>query len=372
MTIFEADWICPVSMPPIRNGALAVAGEKIAAVGTEPSAGAQRVSFPGCAIIPGFVNAHAHLELTLLRGYLEDMPFDAWIPRLTAAKYQRLTRHDMLQSARLGVIEMLRAGVTCIGEVMDLGVSWQAMRDFGLRGIAYQETFGPAESQTQDAMAALRKKIEEYRRDESDTLLVGVSPHAPYTVSAKLFRAINEYAQLEGLRLTAHIAESKEEGLFVRHGTGPFADNHRKRGIDVTPAGCSPLAYLDRLGLVRPEMLLIHAVDLDDSDLDILKTRRPAIAHCPKSNAKLAHGIARIADIKNTDIPIGLGTDSVASNNVIDMFEEMRSAIFQQRARTTAMGCIGCLCCVSNGDNRRCRMPGIGKAYRQSRRRQVC
>ena len=169
---------------------------------------------------------------------------------------------------------------------------------------------------------------------KTTTLLAGVSPHAPYTVSAKLFRALNDYAQHEGLRLTTHIAESKEEGLFVRHGTGPFAENHRKRGIDVTPAGCSPLAYLDRLGLVRPEMLLIHAVDLDDADLDILKARRPAIVHCPKSNAKLAHGIARLADMKKTDISIGLGTDSVASNNVIDMFEEMRTAIFQQRSRT--------------------------------------
>jgi cytosine/adenosine deaminase-related metal-dependent hydrolase len=334
MTIFEADWICPVSAPPIRDGALAVEGEKILGVGRERPANAQRVSFPGCAIIPGFVNAHAHLELTVLRGFLEDMPFDSWIPRLTTAKYQQLTRHDMLQSARLGAIEMLRSGVTCVGEVMDLGVAWQAIREFGLRGIAYQEAFGPAQNQAEQAMTGLRKKIEEYRRDENDTVRVGVSPHAPYTVSAKLFGDINEYAQHEGLRLTTHIAESKEEGQFVRSGTGPFAENHRKRGIDVTPAGCSPLAYLDRLGLVRPEMLLIHAVDLNDSDMDILKRRRPAMVHCPKSNAKLAHGIARVTDIKKTDITIGLGTDSVSSNNVIDMFEEMRTAIFQQRART--------------------------------------
>lgn len=334
MTVFEADWICPVSAAPIREGALAVEGERIAGVGRERFANAQRVSFPGCAIIPGFVNAHAHLELTVLRGFLEDMPFASWIPRLVAAKYQQLTLHEMLQSARLGAIEMLRAGVTCVAEVMDLGVSWQAMREFGLRGIAYQEAFGPAESQTEEAMAGLRRKIDEYRREENDTLLAGVSPHAPYTVSAKLFRALNDYAQHEGLRLTTHIAESKEESLFIRHGTGPFAENHRKRGIEVTPAGCSPLAYLDRLGLVRPEMLLIHAVELDDADLDILKARRPAIVHCPKSNAKLAHGIARIADMKKTEINIGLGTDSVASNNVIDMFEEMRTAIFQQRSRT--------------------------------------
>src|SRR4051812_43535497 len=287
MTIYEADWVCPVSTPPIRNGSVAVEGGTIVGVLHENERReVKRLRFPGCAIIPGFVNAHAHLELTVLRGFLEDMPFDSWIPRLTRAKYQQLSRLDLLQSARLGAIEMLRAGVTCVAEVMDLGVSWQAMREFGLRGIAYQEVFGPSEDQTEEAMADLRKKIDDYRRDENDALFVGISPHAPYTVSPKLFRAVNDYAHRERLRLTTHIAESKEEGLFVRHGTGPFAENHRKRGIDVTPAGCSPIAYVDRFGLIRPEMLLIHAVDVEDSDLDILNSRRPAVVHCPKSNAK--------------------------------------------------------------------------------------
>ena len=123
-----------------------------------------RVAFPGCAIIPGFVNAHTHLELTILRGYLDKLPFTDWIPRLTHAKYNVLSRADMLASARLGVVEMLRAGVTCVGEVMDLGTAWEAMREFGLQGIAYQEVFGPAESQAMEAMAGLREKIQTCRR----------------------------------------------------------------------------------------------------------------------------------------------------------------------------------------------------------------
>ena len=335
MTIFEADWICPVSVPPIRNGSLAVADGTIAGVGIEAAAGGDtHIRFPGCALIPGFVNAHAHLELTVMRGFLEDIPFDTWIQRLTRAKYEQLSRDEVIQSARLGAIEMLVAGVTCIGEVMDLGVSWQAMQEFGLQGIAYQEVFGPADAHNDEALAGLQAKINRFRRDETETLRVGVSPHAPYTVSSKLFRNVNDYARREGLRLTTHIAESREEGLFVRNGEGPFAERLRKRGIAVTPAGCSPIAYLDRLGLVHPEMLLIHAVDIDDTDLEILRSKRPAVVHCPKSNAKLAHGIARVTDMKKTGVCIGLGTDGVVSNNVIDMFEEMRSAIFQQRART--------------------------------------
>jgi cytosine/adenosine deaminase-related metal-dependent hydrolase len=333
MTVFQADWICPISSPPIRNGSLTIEGDKI--VGLTPgNETAGSLTFPGCAIIPGFVNAHCHLELTILRGFLENLPFTAWIPRLTNAKYRQLHREELLQSARLGAIEMLRAGVTCVGEVMDTGTGWDAMREYGLQGVAYQEVFGPADIQADEALAGLSRKIDNCRPGETPTRRVGVSPHAPYTVSATLFAAVNEYARRENLRVTTHIAESQDEGMFVRWGAGVFAERLAERGIAMVPAGCSPVEYMDRLGLVRPEVLLVHVIDLEDSDLDILRNKRPAIVHCPKSNAKLAHGIARLPEIRETGIILGLGTDSVASNNVVDMFEEMRAAIFHQRGRT--------------------------------------
>jgi len=331
MTVYEADWLCPVSTPAVRNGRIAVENGRIVA-----KQGSQEniVRFPGCAIVPGFVNAHSHIELTLLRGYLDHLPFADWIPRLTNAKYNVLSRADMLASTRLGALEMLRAGVTCLGEVMDLGVAWDVMRELGLQGVAYQEVFGPAEGQAEDAVAGLAKKIESCRKDETETQRVGVSPHAPYTVSAKLYRAVSDFARREQLRVTAHIGESEEEGMFVRRGAGLFAERWRERGIPVEPPGCSPVKYLSELGVLRPETLLIHAIDLEDADLELLRENRPALVHCPKSNAKLAHGIARIPEIRGTGIPLGLGTDSVASNNVVDMFEEMRAAVFQQRSRT--------------------------------------
>jgi 5-methylthioadenosine/S-adenosylhomocysteine deaminase len=329
MTIYEADWVCPVSSAPIPNGKLAVDNGTIAAGDR-----GDRVAFPGCAIIPGFVNAHSHIELTILRGYLDRLPFVDWIPRLTHAKYNILSRADMLASARLGAIEMLRAGVTCVGEVMDLGTAWDAMLESGLQGIAYQEVFGPAEAQAVEAMASLKEKVNAFRRQETATFRVGVSPHAPYTVSARLYRDVNDFARQEGLRLTAHIGESADEGAFVRRGGGVFAERWSARGIPVEPPGCSPLSYLDRLGLLRPEMLAVHAIDLEDGDFQILREKRPALVHCPKSNAKLAHGVAQLSRILETGIVVGLGSDSVASNNVVDMFEEMRAAIFQQRGCT--------------------------------------
>ena len=130
MRIFEADWVCPVSSPSVRNGQLFVDGGVISNA-TASVSSHDAIRFPGCAIIPGFVNAHTHLELTILRGFLDDLPFTEWIPRLTHAKYESLSRGEMLVSAQLGAVEMLRAGVTCVGEVMDLGTGWEAMREFG-------------------------------------------------------------------------------------------------------------------------------------------------------------------------------------------------------------------------------------------------
>ena len=335
MTFYEADWICPATSEPIRDGAIAVDGGRIAAVGpAKKIAGNERVHYAGCAIIPGFVNAHAHLELTILRGLLENIPFLEWIRRLTEIKYQVLTRDDLKLSAQMGAMEMLRAGVTTVAEVMDVGTGWEAMREFGLQGIAYQEVFGPAESVVTDSMKGLIGKVERYRSAESATMKIGVSPHAPYTVSRPLYEAVRDYARKQGLRMTAHVGESRDETGFVRDGAGPFAAAHAKRGIEVTPRRCMPVAYMDSLGILGPDMLLVHCVEASERDLDCLRDTGTFVVHCPKSNAKLGNGTARIRDMLELGVRVSLGTDSVASNNVIDMFEEMRAAIFQQRTMT--------------------------------------
>jgi len=335
MTIYQADWLCPVSSSPVRQGCMAVENGRIVSL---PDRCPPDVVFAGCAIIPGFVNAHSHLELTILRGFLDDLPFATWIPRLTRAKYEVLSSAEMLLSSRLGCIEMLRAGVTCLGEVMDIGTAWEAMHEFGLQGIAFQEVFGPAEEQADHALRGLKERLAKYRRNETETLRVGVSPHAPYTVSAKLYRSVDEFSRVEDLRLATHIAESRDEGTFVRFGSGVFADRWRERGISTPPRGCSPLAYIAEFGLLRPGSLLIHAIDLEESDFRLLEATGSTVVHCPKSNAKLAHGSARVEEMLDGGVMVGLGTDSVASNNVVDMFEEMRAAIFQQRVRNGAVG----------------------------------
>ncbi len=336
MTLFEADWICPASSAPIPNAVIGVEGGRIVRIDSaDRISESSRVRFDGCAIVPGFVNAHAHLELTVLRGFLEDLEFIRWIRTVTTAKQQKLTREDLRTSARLGVVECLAAGVTCVGEVMDVGTSWEAMLEYGLQGVAYQEVFGPADIHVEESLAGLRRKVDAMRPQQTTTQRIGVSPHAPFTVAPRLFRTVKEYARSENLPVTVHIAESEDEERYVRLGQGPFADRNRERQFVVEIAGCSPVAHLERCGMLDPATLLIHVIRTEDGDMDILRRTGAAVVHCPKSNAKLGHGVAKVVEMYDLGVRMSLGTDSVASNNVVDMFEEMREAIFMQRARTS-------------------------------------
>lgn len=339
MTVFEADWVCNAAAPPLAGGAISVANGRIVQVGPGSEIhGVERKAFGGCAIIPGFVNAHTHLELTLLRGFLEDLSFREWIQCLTHAKYKTLGKEDLRLSARLGAIEMLRAGVTTVGEIMDLGHGWEAMQEYGLQGVAYQEVFGPAEAVAPQALSDLKRKVEVFRVQETATQRVGVSPHAPYTVSERLYRAVGSYARQAGLPLSAHLAESREEIQFVKDGIGPFEESLRNRGIEVVPRHCTPVAYFEALGLLGPDMLLAHAIEADDQDLARLAASQTRVVHCPKSNGKLGHGIARVRELREAGVAVGLGTDSVVSNNAVDMFEEMRACVYHQRIRYGSSG----------------------------------
>jgi cytosine/adenosine deaminase-related metal-dependent hydrolase len=332
MIAYQADWICPGTTPPIRNGFLVVDGNLITTVGAEQVPdGIERIAYPGCAIVPGFVNAHVHLELTLFRGLFDGLSFPDWIRRLTRMKYDKCTRDAMRASARLGAVENLRAGVTTVGEVMDIPTGWEAMLEFGLQGVAYQEVFGPAKDTAPEALQALREKVEHHRKKETSTQRIGLSPHAPYSVSPTLYEGVRDYARRDGLRMTAHIAESNDETLFVRDGVGPFAEAHGKRGIAVIARGCSPLAHLDRLGLLGPDMLLVHAIETDAEDHERIRQRDAFVAHCPKSNAYLGHRVGPVAAMRSRGIPVALGTDSLASNDGFNMFAEMSAVVEQQQ-----------------------------------------
>ena len=222
-----------MTSPPVRDGAVAVRDGRFVYVGPRTGAPKGTVHDLGDALLlPGLVNTHTHLELTAMRGFLEGLPFAEWIGRLQQAKTSVLTPASMLDSAKLGIAEGLLAGITTYADTCDSGVALEAMHAMGVRGVMYQEVFGPDPDACDAAIASLQSKIDAHRANESALTRVGVSPHAPYTVSDALFEAVRDVARAQQLPMAVHIAESAEEDAFVRDAAGPFADAHRARGID--------------------------------------------------------------------------------------------------------------------------------------------
>jgi 5-methylthioadenosine/S-adenosylhomocysteine deaminase len=339
-TLYSARWILPISSAPVPDGAIAVEGERIVAVGQRAAIVAQFpeatvFDFGEAAILPGLVNAHSHLELTAMRGFLEteESDFSAWLKKLTVARLERMTSDDLYVSAAWGACEAARAGITCLGDASDAAVeSMKALRDVGLRGTVYQESFGPDPRLVNENFEKLKTKVSLLREHQTPLVRAGVSPHAPYTVCGAQLEMIADFAIAEKLPLMMHAAESAAEDLFLRKARGLFADGLAKRGIQWHAPGVSTIQYLEKLGVLRTRPLLAHCINVDDADIETIKQAGARVAHCPKSNAKLGHGRAPFAKFLNARIAVGLGSDSVASNNTCDIFEEARFAVLLARA----------------------------------------
>jgi len=333
MKRYHARWVVPITAPSIHDGTVVVHQGRIAYVGARASAPpGDDVDLEDAVLLPGLVNAHTHLELTAFRGLMPDVPFREWIVRLQMAKVTVMTPDRYLDAARLGIAEGVRAGVTTYADTCDSGVALAAMCEMGVRGIMYQEVFCPSadEARVADTVAGLHRRLTELEPRQTPLVRLGVSPHAPYTVSDPLFA----FAARAGYPLAVHIAESEAETRFVRDGEGPFADGWRNRGIPVAPRARSPIALLGALGVLDARPLLIHAVRIDDADIAAIAASRATVAHCPVSNAKLGHGIAPLDRLLAANVAVGLGSDSMAANDRMDLLEEARVAALAQRTRT--------------------------------------
>ena len=301
-----------------------------AAVAAPPDA--QRVELGEAALLPGLVNVHAHPELAMLRGALEELPFPEWIVRLMRVKRGVLGEADYADAAAWTMVEAVRAGVTTLAATEASAAALGALREAGLRGLVYQEVFGPDPRQAEEALAGLRASVERLRARETDLVRVGISPHAPYTVSDALFRATAAYARAEALPLAVHTAESQAERELVAAGEGAFAPGLRRRGIATPVRGRSTLELFERLGVLAARPLLIHCVTLDAADVRRIADAGAAVAHCPVANAKLGHGVAPYPALRAAGVRVGLGTDSMGSNNRLDLLEEARFAALLHRA----------------------------------------
>jgi 5-methylthioadenosine/S-adenosylhomocysteine deaminase len=332
---YHARWVLPITQAPIEKGTVVETDGVITYVG--PRAGAppgEDYELGEAILLPGLVNTHTHLELTAMRGFLENCQFAEWIDKLRQSRNAVLNDEMLLDSARLGIIEGLEAGITTYADTCSTGVAMTAMRELGVRGVMYQEVFGPDPSHADDAMRDLEGRISRLERDRTTLVGLGVSPHAPYTVSDRLYELAARFANDRELPLAMHIAESESEYALVARAHGDFADRWHKRGIAVTVRARSPIELLERRGTLERGPLLIHCVRVDQPDIAIIASHRCAVAHCPASNAKFGHGIAPLLPLVAAGIRVGMGSDSVASNNRMDILDEARLAVLIHRAAT--------------------------------------
>jgi cytosine/adenosine deaminase-related metal-dependent hydrolase len=319
--ILSADWVLPVAGPPIQDGAVAIEGGRIAAVGSAAELGAG-THYEEAAIVPGFVNAHSHLEYAVYAGFGDGLSFGPWIILHTERK-ARLDWDATLAIARLGAAQSLASGITMTGDASFSGAAARACAELGLRAIVYLEVFGRGTEQIADRFEANRERIADVTGDE---ISLGISPHAPYTCSAELYSACLEL----DLPLTTHLAESEAEQEWLASGTGawePLAE------LLPAPPGETGIRHLGRHGLLDRRMTAAHCVLADGEEVELLARYDVAVVHCPRSNAMLGCGIAPLAELRAAGLRIGLGTDSPASAPSFDMFDEMRATVMGARAR---------------------------------------
>ncbi len=342
-TLYSARWVLPIAQPIIEHGAVLVSGDTIRWVGRRSEAQVadnasltweNEVNLGEAVLMPGLVNAHSHLELTALRGFLEGFAFQSWLQTLNRVRRDQLTREDLLSSARVGVAEAIKNGITTLADTTESAVPLQAMRELGVRGIGYVEVFGPDPAVADEAIASLERRVDQLREADTELVKTGISPHAPYTVSARLFTTAAAMSRARELPMAIHVAESMAEVHYIRDASGPFADTLRSRGIPVAPQARSPVALLHDCGVLEASPLLIHAIQIDEADLELIALSTATVVHCPISNLKLGHGVAPLDRMLAWAVPTGLGTDSVASNDRMHLLDEARQATLLHSLRS--------------------------------------
>jgi 5-methylthioadenosine/S-adenosylhomocysteine deaminase len=320
-TIVSADWVLPVDGPPLAGGAVAIEDGRITAVGPATELGTGE-RFEGAAIVPGFVNAHSHLEYAVYAGFGDGLPFDRWI-LVHIERKARIGWDEFLAIARLGAAECLASGITTVGDASFSGAAGQAAAELGLRAIVYLEVFGRTPEQLETWFAPNRERLEPHL---SDRVRLGISPHAPFSCSHELYAACLEL----GLPVATHLAESDAENEWLRHGRGAWEP--LATGLP-PPPGETGIRHLAGHGLLGPSMIAAHCVTVDEEEIGLLAANDVAVAHCPRSNSVLGCGVAPLRALLDAGVRVGLGTDSPASTPSFDMFEELRTALYAARAR---------------------------------------
>ena len=327
LTVHVAPVVLTMAGPPVSDGAVAVDGEVVVATGPAAdvvaAAPGARVRRHGGVLVPGLVNAHAHLELGPPFADLatSGLPFPAWVREL-ARRRRGLDDGAWLASARGSVHALLRSGTTCVADVVTVGPGVVAAARAGLAGTSYVEAIADDR-----AWPAERARVE--RLLDAGGRALGVSPHTLWSLSGAAFRSSTELARSRGLRLHPHLAETADEAEWVLSGTGRLGEALAAAGVEHElrgrGAGTSAVQHCDRLGGLGPDVHVAHGVHVDAADRALLRERGTAVALCTRSNQVLSAGSAPVAAYLAEGSPVALGTDSLASSPDLDLLAEARA-----------------------------------------------
>ncbi|MDP2181683.1 MAG: amidohydrolase family protein [Actinomycetota bacterium] len=325
--LITADWVVPVASPPIRDGAILVRGAHIAAVGPaeelKRTAGDTDIQeYPGCIAMPGLVNAHTHLALSCLKGHIPPQPFTEWIKWIPIA-WRALDGDDIAASISYGASRCIMSGTTVVGDIAYGPESISIAADAGLGGAFFWELLGVR-------AAAVEQKLydADFPSDPpamcSSRVRCGLSPHATYTSGPDLIRALHVRAIAQECSFAIHLAESYAEVQLLRDGTGPLADLAARLAHGFEAPGVSATMYLAELDALE-NAVLVHCTQTHAADMPVIARRSAGAVLCPRSNAYLHNGAPPAWRLAGARVRLALGTDSLASNDDLNLFEEARA-----------------------------------------------
>ena len=319
---FRARWVLPIAQPPIADGWIEVENNQIVAVGGpdkyRSTAGGQPIR--QAAILPGLVNAHAHLELSWMRGQVRPAPtMPQWVDRLMALR--RSAGHEPSVPIVEAISEARAAGTALVGDITNTLAAYEPLADSQMSAAVFRELLGFSVTDPGPLIAETRQQLEQLTQIE--WLRPSIVPHAPYSVSPDLLRAIAAAGQGP---ISIHLGESAEEVQFLRDGTGAWRELLTGLGLwsdSWMPPGCSPVDYIEQHGLLNEHLIAVHCVQLQDVELAKLVAAQATVVTCPRSNRWTGAGLPPVARFYASGVRVAVGTDSLASVEDLNLFAEL-------------------------------------------------
>jgi aminodeoxyfutalosine deaminase len=329
MTVYRAAWVLPIDQPPIRDAVIEIEDGLIKSINP-----GSRLPAPGSrdlgnvVVLPGLINAHTHLELSWLRGRVPPANmFTEWVKTLVAIRRgtEQLVTPEIVAPVHDAIRELRASGTAAVGDVTNSLAAVEPMKTANLRGVVFHELLGFSERDGGLIEATRERRAIAARHG----VRISLAPHAPYSTSVELFKAIRAAVSSSDCPiLSVHLGESIEEIELLQTGGGPWREMLQKIGVwrdDWEVPACGPVQFLERHGIVDSHTLIVHGVQLDEASLRRLNTLAATVVTCPRSNRWVGVGYPPIERFYRSGVAVAVGTDSLASVEDLNLFSELKT-----------------------------------------------